>query len=278
MEKTTNKGMMLVILIAAVLIAGSLIFLGTQIIGVNRPAEASSSDDPQAEIRNRINEAIKKQLAETEEVKTEEVKTEEVKTEEVKVEAVIPPTKINTEIFSAVINDFTDDDPFMGDKNAPVTLIEWSDYECPYCKTFFNDALPEIKEKYIKTGKVKFVYRDFPLSFHKNAYPAAIAAECAREQADDEMYFRYHDLIFENQSRLNEDNLKQFASDLGLKTDQFNNCLDSRKYKDEAKKDFIDGQSAGVRGTPGFLLNGRLISGAQPYSVFEAAIEKALQQ
>lgn len=251
-----------------------MIFLGMQIISMNRPAEAASPADAQAEIQNRINEAIKKQLEEVEE--TEEVEEVE-EAEEVTIEAVIPQANINTEILSAVINDFTDDDPFMGDKNAPVTLIEWSDYECPFCKTFFNNALPGIKEKYIDTGKVKFVYRDFPLSSHKNAYPAAIAAECAREQGDDETYFKYHDLIFENQSRLNEDNLKQFAVDLGLKTDQFNNCLASRKYQDEVKKDFMDGRSVGVTGTPGFLLNGRFISGAQPYSVFEAAIEKALQ-
>lgn len=262
MKKTTNKKLGFVITFSAILIAGSMTFLGFQIASMNKTPEpeenpadlqAEKAADLQAEIQKGIDEYVKKQKAEAPSAK---------------------PAK-KPEI---VAGNHSDDDPFMGDKNAPVTLIEWSDYECPFCKRFFDNTLHKIKTKYIDTGKVKFVYRDFPLSFHANAMPAAIAAECAREQGGDETYFKYHDMIFEKQSLLNTSNFKKFADNLGLNTDKFNECFDGRKYKDEVDKDFRDGQSVGVTGTPGFLLNGRLISGAQPYSVFEAAIEAELQQ
>lgn len=170
-----------------------------------------------------------------------------------------------------------DDDPFKGDKNAPVTIIEFSDYECPFCARFYSNTLPQIVSEYIDTGKVRFVYRDFPLSFHRNARPAAMAAECVGDQGGDEMYFKFHDKIFENQTAgLSTENLTAWATEVGANTSEFTSCLESEKFGEEVDKDFADGQAAGISGTPGFFINGRKISGAQPFSVFKAIIDEEL--
>ena len=166
-----------------------------------------------------------------------------------------------------------DDDPVKGDKNAPVTIIEFSDFQCPFCGKFFKETFGQIDEKYIKTGKVKMVFRDFPLSFHENAQKSAEAAECADEQGK---FWEYHDMLFENQEKLSVEDLKRYAVELGLDKDKFDSCLDSEKYKDEVKKDFSDGQKYGVSGTPAFFINGKLVSGAQPFSAFEKVIEAEL--
>ncbi len=166
-----------------------------------------------------------------------------------------------------------DDDDFLGDVNAPVTIIEFSDYECPFCARFYSDALQQIKEKYVETGKVKFVYRDFPLNFHANAQKAAEAAECAGDQGK---YFEMHDMLFESGVTGGVGSFKQYASNMGLNTNEFNECLDSGKYYDEVQKDMRDGSAAGVRGTPATFVNGILVSGAQPFSVFEQIIEAEL--
>lgn len=166
-----------------------------------------------------------------------------------------------------------DDDAFEGEEDAPVTIIEFSDFECPFCGRFYTQTLGQIKENYIKTGKVKLVYRDFPLSFHANAQKAAEAAECAGEQGK---YFEMHDKLFEEGVSGGVASFKQYAKDIGLNTDDFDDCLDSGKMEDEVQKDFSDGQKAGVQGTPAFFINGKSIVGAQPYSVFEQAIEQEL--
>ena len=166
-----------------------------------------------------------------------------------------------------------DDDPVKGVKNAPVTIIEFSDFQCPYCGRFFSETLPSIEQKYIQSGKVKMVYRDFPLSFHPEAQPAAEAAECAKEQGK---FWEFHDKIFENQQGMSAAAYKQWASEVGLNTAQFNSCVDSGKYRQEVQKDFAEGSSYGVSGTPSFFINGMMVSGAQPYQVFEQAIEAAL--
>lgn len=176
------------------------------------------------------------------------------------------------------VNVSIDDDPIKGDKDAPVTIVEFSDYECPYCGRFFRDTFPQIEENYIETGKVKYVFRDFPLSFHQNAIPAANAAECVREQGGDEMYFEYHDVLFQNQRAMDIASLKKYASEFNINQDKFSKCVDDEKYYDEINKDFRDGQSYGVTGTPGFFINGKKLSGALPYTVFEQAIEEALEE
>jgi len=163
--------------------------------------------------------------------------------------------------------------PPKGEKDAPVTIIEFTDYQCPFSRRFAKEVLPQIEKNYIQTGKVKFYFRDFPLSFHQYAQKAALAARCANEQGK---FWEYHDKIFQNQQNLNEENLKKWAKELDLDLDKFNQCLEEEKYKKEVEKDFANGQSAGVRGTPTFFVNGKIIRGAQPYDQFKKAIDEAL--
>ncbi len=168
-----------------------------------------------------------------------------------------------------------DDDPTKGLDTAKVTMIEFSDFQCPFCGRFYTQTLPQIEKDYIETGKVKYVFRDFPLSFHQNAQKSAEAAECADEQGK---FWDYHDRLFENQESLDTDSLKKYADELGLDTEKFNDCLDSGKYTEEVQKDFKDGQQAGVRGTPAFFINGILVSGAQPFENFKQVIDAELAE
>ena len=172
--------------------------------------------------------------------------------------------------------DLADDDPFIGNPDAPVTIVEFGDFQCPFCARFFQETEQQIIEKYVKTGKVKFVYRDFPLTnIHEHAQKSAEAAECADEQGK---FWPYHDILFERQESLGSENYKVWAAELGLNVQQFNSCLDSGKYADEVQKDLNDGQLAGVNGTPATFVNGRLIQGAVPYAQFAAVIEEELKK
>jgi len=192
----------------------------------------------------------------------------------------VQPTAINPPTQAAQVTASVDDDPFLGDANAPIKLIEFSDYQCPFCGRFYSQTLPQLKSEYIDTGKVQFVYRDFPLdSIHPFATPAAEAAECVRDAAggSNEVYFEYHDKIFDNVQSLNNDNLKQWAQELGYNID---NCLSSGKFTAEVRKDLSDAQAAGGRGTPYFVIvdkngNGIPLSGAQPFAAFDAALKAA---
>ncbi len=189
-------------------------------------------------------------------------------------DTVTPPQIVDVEIGSLPIN---------GDKNAPITIVEFSDFECPFCKAFFDDAYPEIKEKYIDTGKVKFSYRHFPLnSIHPNAQIAAEASECANEQ---NAFWEYHDLLFENQEDWaaltgNAVNtaFTRYASQVGggLDQDKFLSCLDSNKYAQNVNDDLTAGSAVQVDGTPAFFVNGYRMVGAQPFSEFERIIEQEL--
>lgn len=186
-----------------------------------------------------------------------------------------------------------DDDPVLGDANAPITLIEFSDYECPFCKRHFEDTLPQIIEEYVNSGAVKIVFRDLPLPFHDPlATESALAANCAREQGGDFAYFNYHDEIFKrtesNGSGLDApDDLYEISSDLGLNSDQFKTCLDSEKFKDEVEADVADANAAGATGTPVFfigkssedgIIEGTKIVGAQPFSSFKTQIDSLLSE
>jgi protein-disulfide isomerase len=166
-----------------------------------------------------------------------------------------------------------DDDAVKGDANAPVTIIEFSDFECPFCGKYVEETYPLIIKNYVDTGVVKYVFRDFPLSFHQNAQKAAEAAECAGEQ---NQYWEMHDILFANNDKLSVNDLKGYAVELGLDTEDFNTCLDSNKMAEEVKKDMADGVEYGVTGTPAFFINGKLVSGAMPYESFEQEIEAAL--
>lgn len=183
---------------------------------------------------------------------------------------------------NTVVDVSVDDDPVMGNKNAKVTIVEFSDYQCPFCRSFWQDSLPQIKKEYIDTGKVKLVYRDYPLSFHAMAQKSAEAAECADDQG---RYWEMHDKMFTEQSKLGQgtvqytlNDLKKWATQLGLNSPQFNQCLDSDKYKAEVEKDFADGSAAGVTGTPSFFINGRFMVGAQPFAGFKAIIDEELKK
>ena len=182
-----------------------------------------------------------------------------------------------------VVEVTADDDAVLGDANAPVTIIEFSDYQCPFCKDFWSETLPSIVEEYVSVGKVKFVYRDFPLSSHPLAMPFAEAAECAGDQ---DKYWDMHDMIFEEQDKLANGTLDSiditdlsvWAWDLEMDVDEFEICMEEHKYLKEIQKDFDDGTKAGVSGTPTFFINGEMIRGALPFEAFKTVIEEKLAE
>lgn len=166
-----------------------------------------------------------------------------------------------------------DDDPSWGPKDAPVTIVEFSDFQCPFCERFFQETLPQIKQTY--GDKIHFVYRDFPLpaQIHPQAYEAALAADCANEQGK---YWQYHDLLFNHQDKLQEADLVSQAGTLGMNTDQFSQCVKSQKYAAEIQHDLQDGDNYGVTGTPTFFINGRRLVGAQAFVSFQKIIDDEL--
>ena len=157
-----------------------------------------------------------------------------------------------------------------GSKNSPVTLIEYSDYECPYCARA-EATIKDVLDEY--GSKIYFVYKDFPLPFHNNAQKAAEASRCALEQ---NKYWEYHDALFKNQQSLDTNSLKTYAKSLGLDETKFSECLDSNKYTEKVKQDIEEGQSKGVTGTPTFFVNGKMLVGAQPFDAFKEIIDKEL--
>lgn len=165
-------------------------------------------------------------------------------------------------------------DPVLGSSSAKVTMIEFSDFQCPYCSRFTLETFPQLKTKYIDTGKVKVIFKNFPLPGHQYAQGAAEASECAFEQGK---FWEYQAKLFENQSSLDTNNLKKYAQDLGLNEQTFNSCLDSKKYTTQVKADADEGTKVGIQGTPSFIINGILVDGAYPLSVFEAVIDSKLK-
>jgi len=158
-----------------------------------------------------------------------------------------------------------------GGTKAPVTIIEFSDYQCPFCKRA-EDVVDQVMKTY--GDKVRLVFRDYPLPFHPNARPAAEAANCANAQGK---FWPYHQKLFANQSALAADNLKTYAKDLGLDSGKFEQCLaDDKSIKAAIDKDIADGEKVGVNGTPAFFINGRMLSGAQPFEKFKEIIDDEL--
>jgi protein-disulfide isomerase len=176
-----------------------------------------------------------------------------------------------------------DDDPVLGSPNAKVLMIEFGDYQCPSCRMFWKDVEPRIKKEYIDTGKVKLVFRDFPIvQIHPEALLAAMAVDCS---ADQNKYWEYHDKVFREQYNKGDDlvrfkaaDLKKWAKDIGLDPAKFDQCLDSEKYKNEVLKDKADGDAVSVQGTPTFFINGHVIGGAQAYPAFKNLIDSLLKQ
>jgi protein-disulfide isomerase len=160
--------------------------------------------------------------------------------------------------------------PSRGPAHAPVEIIEFSDFQCPFCLR----AHPTVAQVLSTYGdRVRFVYRHYPLPNHPNARPAAEAAACAGEQGK---FWEYHDRLFDNQSKLGEADLKQHAAALALDTAKFDACVDTHKYKGDVDADVAAGEEAGVSGTPAFFINGRQLSGAQPFEAFKRVIDEEL--
>jgi protein-disulfide isomerase len=165
-----------------------------------------------------------------------------------------------------------DDDPILGPQDAPITLIEFSDYECPYCRKWHAEVFPRLQEAF--PGQIRYVYRDFPLvSIHSNAAPAAEAANCAGDQ---EKYWEYNEMLFSMERSLNQESYVEYARELALDIDQFSQCLESRQYQEEVSSDYEYAANLGIRSTPTFFINGIAIVGAQPFEVFEDLINKEL--
>lgn len=171
--------------------------------------------------------------------------------------------------------------PVLGNENAKVEVVEFADLQCLFCRKLWKETLPQIKKDYVDTGKIKFSFRHYPLSeIHPAAQASAEAAECANEQ---NKFWEYHDKVYEEQAKKGDgtisyttDDLKTWAQDIGLDTVQFNNCLDSGKYAAKVQEDLDAGLKAGVNGTPATFVNGVLVTGASPYSVFKSLIDKEL--
>ena len=160
--------------------------------------------------------------------------------------------------------------PAKGPANAPIEMIEFSDFQCPFCLQA-NPTVTQVLKTY--GDRIRFVYRHYPLPNHPNARPAAEAAECASEQ---DKFWPYHDKLFAKAGQLADSDLKQAAADVGLDAGRFDTCFESRKLTAQIDADIHAGNDAGVSATPTFFINGRLINGAQPFDVFKGVIDEEL--
>ena len=169
------------------------------------------------------------------------------------------------------------DEPFRGNKDAKVTIVEYSDFQCPFCSKGYQTIEKQVLTNY--GDKVKFYYKNYPLPFHPWAKKAAIAAACAKEQKP-EAFWKLYSYWFENQGQVTPDNVKEKATDVlkdtGIDMTKWNDCFDNQKTAAKVDAEMQEGSSVGVRGTPGFIINGRLVSGAQPYDNFKNVIDDEL--
>jgi len=171
----------------------------------------------------------------------------------------------------------------VGKENAPLVLIEYTDYQCPFCQRYHNDSFAQIKTNFIDTGKIRYISRDFPLPFHENARRSATAARCAAEQGK---FWELRHTMIVNANQLQADKLGGYAQAASMDVPKFQACVDSDKYRAAIDKDIAEGSAAGVSGTPSFVLgrveNGQLqgvrMVGAMPYAQFEAKIQDMLKQ
>lgn len=174
--------------------------------------------------------------------------------------------------------------PVMGDAQAPVVILEYTDYECSYCVRFSKQTLPQLRERYIDSGKARLYLKDFPLNFHPNARSAAIAARCAGEQGQ---YWPMHDALFASTKGVGERAVEQFAQQLGLDGQAFDECRTREDWQRILARDFAEGRRLGVSGTPAFFIGrldkkggllGEMLVGARPYEDFQRVIDKYLAQ
>jgi protein-disulfide isomerase len=172
--------------------------------------------------------------------------------------------------------------PTLGDPDAKVTVVEFTDYQCPFCSRFEKSTFKQLKKNYIDTGKVLWVVLDMPLSFHKDAQFASQAAHCANEQ---EKFWELRELFFQNQKQLLPEHIAQYAEQVGIQTEAFNQCINSNRYKETIQRDIAEAQKQRITGTPTFVVgisapdvvSGKRIVGAQHYNVFSAEIEALLK-
>ncbi|RPH57116.1 MAG: DsbA family protein [Chloroflexi bacterium] len=166
-----------------------------------------------------------------------------------------------------------DNAPALGPADAPITIVEFSDYQCPYCQKWYDEVLTRLLKDY--ENKIRFVYRDFPLppSIHPEAQPAAEAAHCAGEQG---AYWQFHNAIFSNKYMLSAQAYQKYAEELGLDLDAFNTCISDHRYKSVVEDNVNVAFSVEVGSTPTFFINGMKVVGAQPYAVFQQIIDKEL--
>ncbi|MGH9428162.1 MAG: DsbA family protein [Terriglobia bacterium] len=164
--------------------------------------------------------------------------------------------------------------PMLGSSTAPVTIVEFADFQCSFCRKFWADTLPKLKESYVKQGPVRLVYRHFAI-LGKFSAQAAMAADCAGEEGK---FWEYHDQLFANQGALafTQSKLEQYARELGLQATNFKRCLTAEKYRKKVEGETAVAASLGARGTPTFFVNGRLVVGAQPFEVFQKVINEEL--
>lgn len=167
----------------------------------------------------------------------------------------------------------------QGSKDAKVVMVEFTDYQCPFCGRHFTETAGLLQKDYIDTGKVRHITRDLPLSFHANAQIAAEAARCAGDQGK---YWEMHDVLFKNQEAWSVGDAKApfsgYAKDLGLNVSTFDSCVSGGKHTQAVKDDLALATKVGATGTPTFIINGELLVGAQPYASFQAVIDKALNE
>lgn len=203
-----------------------------------------------------------------------------------KLELKLLQNQLPTKQPAAPVKISADNDPVIGNSDAPITIIEFSDFQCPFCARFHTQTLPLLLEEYIEQGKVKLVFRDFPIqSIHPNALPASVAAECANEQGK---FREMHDMLFEKQNEWNKletaDALSlfsQYASNMQFEQNSFDSCLTSGKHIEEIKNDLNDGREYGISGTPGFFVGNDQVGyielkGAQPFDSFKKVIDAQL--
>jgi protein-disulfide isomerase len=187
---------------------------------------------------------------------------------------------VTSDPFKAVAEKIkVDGEPMKGKKDAKVTIVEYSDFQCPYCARAHATIEDQVMKQY--GDKVRLLYKHFPLGFHKWAEPAAVATECAAEQ-DQDAYWKLYDFYFKNQQQITPENLrdKTLETLAGTKVDQakFTDCYDNKKTLEQVKAEMAEGQEVGVTGTPAFIINGRKLSGAQPFERFKDIIDDELQR
>ena len=200
-----------------------------------------------------------------------------VSVDEAQLRAIIESVLDERDAGAATVEDndrfaLVDDDPYLGEEDAPIVIVEFSDFFCGYCKRHFDQTFAPLLENYGQY--IRYVYRDFARLTPESAMAAA-AAQCAFDQGK---FWEFRADFFDHQGDLSHNFYLQTAEKYELDIDEYTACLDEGRYLDEVEIDGFDGQIAGVRGTPGFFINGQILSGAQPYSIFERMVQRELDK